>query len=125
MEGNGYGVESLNEVAAYKGRGSRGWRIEGEGIRQDAVVIEAGEAFGGEWPEPQLWQIIEGEGSLSGDAMAPRVHVRPGDGYRFADNERRLIIAGTRMRVLITWLEEAAVPEPVPGNSCEAANRPE
>jgi len=109
MEGRGYNVASLRQVATYQGRGTQGWRLEGDGLRQDAVVIEAGEPCGGEWPERQLWQIIEGEGSLSGDATAPRVHVSPGDGYRFAANERRLIMADTRMRILITSLDEGVL----------------
>jgi quercetin dioxygenase-like cupin family protein len=95
---------SLTELAAYQGRGTRGWRVEADGTRQEAVVIEAGEVFGGEWPERQLWQIIEGEGTFSCDATAPRVHLRPGDGYRISPNERRLIIADSRMRILITSL---------------------
>jgi hypothetical protein len=102
MEDNHYCEASLTEVAAYQGRGVQGWRVEGDGMRQDAIVIEAGRPFGGEWPERQLWQIIEGEGRLSGDATAPTVHVRQGDGYRFGAGERRLIVAETGMRILIT-----------------------
>jgi hypothetical protein len=106
---------SAREIPAYHGRGTEGWRVEADGVHQDAIVIEAGEAFGGEWPERQHWQIIDGEGSLSCDAAAPRVHVSAGDGYRFAPNERRLIIAETRMRVLITPLEGSPPLKSLPG----------
>lgn len=92
---------TLEEIGAYRGRGTRGWRIEADELNQETVDIEAGQPFGGEWPERQLWQIIDGEGRLCGDATAPSVHVRPGDGYRFAAGERRLIVAETKMRILI------------------------
>ncbi|MGH8143602.1 MAG: hypothetical protein ACREU2_13935 [Steroidobacteraceae bacterium] len=78
------------------------------------VIIEAGEVFGGEWPERQVWHVIDGEGSLSCDATAPRVHVGPGDGYRFAAGERRLIVAETRMRLLITPLDGAEALKSLP-----------
>ena len=87
----------LEPIAAYNGRGTRGWRVEAE----EFVAIEAGQPFGGEWPERQLWQVINGEGRLSCDATVPSVHVRPGDGYRFAPGERRLIVAETKMKIQI------------------------
>lgn len=87
----------LEEIAAYRGRGTYGWRVETE----EFVVIDAGEAFGGEWPARQVWQILNGEGRLSCDATAPSVHVRSGDGYGFAAGERRLIVAETKMRIEI------------------------
>ena len=76
-----------------------------EELAEETVVIEAGRPFGGEWPEQQLWQIVEREGRMSCEATSPSVHVRAGDGYRFAAGERRLIMAETKMQILIGGLE--------------------
>ena len=95
----------LEEIATYRGQGTYGWRVQTEGWAQETVVIEAGRPFGGEWPEKQLWQIVEGEGRLSCEATWPSVHVQPGDGYRFAAGERRLIVAETKMRIAIRSIE--------------------
>ena len=91
----------LEEIGAYRGRGTRGWRVETDESHQETVVVEAGRPFGGEWPERQLWEILDGEGRMSCEATSPSVHVRPGDGYRFAAGERRLVVAETKMRILI------------------------
>lgn len=95
----------LEEIRAYRGRGTSGWRVETEELTQETVDIEAGQPFGGEWPARQLWQIVEGEGRMSCEATSPSVHVRPGDGYRFAAGERRLIVAETKMRIVIRSVE--------------------
>ena len=76
-----------------------------EELAEETVVIEAGRPFGGEWPEQQLWQIVEREGRMSCEATSPSVHVRAGDGYRFAAGERRLIVAETKMRIAIRSIE--------------------
>jgi quercetin dioxygenase-like cupin family protein len=93
---------SVGEVEAYRGRGTRGWHVEVDEQAREFVVIEAGAPFGGEWPEAQVWHVIDGQGRLSCEATRPSVHVGAGDGYRFAPGERRLIVAETTMRILIT-----------------------
>ena len=86
-------------------RGTQGWHVEVDDQAREFVVIEAGAPFGGECSDAQVWQVIDGQGRLSGDATRPSVHVGAGDGYRFAVGERRLIVAETRMRILIAPLE--------------------
>lgn len=96
---------SVGEAAAYHGRGTQGWRVEVDDQAREFVVIEAGAPFGGEWPQAQVWQVIDGEGRLSAEATRPSVHVGAGDGYRFGPGERRLIVAETPMRILIAASE--------------------
>ena len=96
---------SVGEVAAYHGRGTQGWHVEVDDQAREFAVIEAGATFGGEWPEAQVWQVIDGEGRLSAEATRPSVHVGAGDGYRFGPGERRLIVAETPMRILIAASE--------------------
>ncbi|MGH8255111.1 MAG: hypothetical protein ACRET0_02755 [Steroidobacteraceae bacterium] len=93
------------EINAYRGQGTRGWRVESDETHQDCVVIDAGSPFGGEWPRRQVWEIVDGQGRLSCHAASPYVHARAGDGYRFEAGERRLIMAETTMRIRITPLE--------------------
>jgi hypothetical protein len=96
---------SVGELAAYRGRGTQGWQVEVDGQTRELVAIEAGAPFGGEWPEAQVWRVIDGEGRLSTQATRPSVHVQAGDGYRFGPGERRLIVAETPMRILIAVSE--------------------
>ena len=92
---------TLEEIGAYRGRGTRGWRVEAG----EFVVIEAGQAFGGEWPQSQVWQIISGKGEVRWSEPFRRIRVKEGDRYRFEPGERRLIEADTEMRILITPME--------------------
>jgi quercetin dioxygenase-like cupin family protein len=94
---------SVTELPAYRGQGVRGWRVEiGEGGRTvECVDIEAGQPFGGEWPEPQVWKILSGIGQLSWEGGPGRIRVRAGDARHFDAGHRHLLIAETPMRLLI------------------------
>ena len=95
------------ENSSHRGRGTRGWRFELSKRRehQELVIIDAGCPFGGEWPDRQVWHILDGRGWLSWEASFGRVRVTQRDSYCFEACERRLIIADTAMLVLITSLE--------------------
>jgi len=94
---------SVAEVEAYRGRRTQGWHMEVDDQAREFVVIEAGALFGGEWPDKQVWQVIDGQGRLSAGTR-PSVRVGADDGYRFGPGERRLIAAETTMRILIAPL---------------------
>lgn len=93
-----------DEIAAYRGAGTRGWRVaeSDSSLPQELVTLDAGSVFGGEWPERQEWQILEGRGSVSWDPRPARIPVSPGARYRFEPGERRLLRAVTPVRLLIT-----------------------
>ena len=80
------------------------WNPDEQDDKRD-FLEENSRRIGGECLDAQVWQVIDGQGRLSGDATRPSVHFGAGDGYRFAAGERRLIIAETRMRILIAPLE--------------------
>jgi quercetin dioxygenase-like cupin family protein len=103
------------EFPTYRGRGTEGWRVASDGGRQEVVAIEAGHPFGGEWPERQEWRILDGQGWLTWDAPFRRVRVTAGHRYRFEPGERRLVVAESAMRILITSLEDMATSGSLPG----------
>lgn len=62
---------SVGAVEAYRGRGTRGWHAEVDDQAREFVVIERGAPFDGEWPQAQVWQVIDGQGRLSAEATVP------------------------------------------------------
>lgn len=93
-----------DDIAAYRGAGTRGWRVaeSDSSLPQELVTLDAGSVFGGEWHERQDWQILEGSGSLSWGPLPAPVSLSPGARYRFEPGERRLLRAVTPVRLLIT-----------------------
>ena len=91
-------------IARYCGIGVQGWRVEWGGGNEpgELVTIAAGHVFGGEWPVPQVWTIVEGTGFLSWAGRRTRVRVQSCTAYRFDAGEQRLLSAETSMRVLIS-----------------------
>lgn len=108
-------VSGALEIDAYRGRGTRGWRIppntqaEHE-LPQELVTVDAGCAFGGEWERAQEWQILEGTGWLRWDEPFASVRIAPGDRYCIGAGERRLVVAASALKIRITVIDDPALP---------------
>jgi len=108
-------VPAAIELDAYRGRGTRGWRIptdpEGQrGLHQELVTVDTGCAFGGEWEKAQLWQILDGYGWLRWHEPFASVRLAPGDRHLVGAGERRLVVAASTLQILITTVDVAALP---------------
>ena len=108
-------VPGALEIDAYRGRGTRGWRIPTDtqsehGLQQELVTVDTGCAFGGEWEKAQLWQILDGYGWLRWDEPFASVRIAPGDRHRVGAGERRLVVAASTLQILITSIDVPTLP---------------
>lgn len=108
--------EKIIPAPDISGKGIRGWHVENEAGQRlyDLLEIDPERPIGGDCARDQVWDILEGEGDMSIDGRFVRRRVTADNTVRVREGERALLIARTKVRVVIRPAEPALLSDQRP-----------